>query len=245
MSGINYFCLGDFCSEDHDIILTSSPPEVFAERDVEVVSVPGRSGDLICDNGRYKNITIQYECAIIPSDWETLREAAIHAVSVLKPSAGYQRLTTTYDPNHFRMARISSSVSVESIVEQAGTFKLSLDCKPQRYLTSGEFALSLDSPAVLVNNTGFPALPLIKIYGSGEGTLIVGSVTVQINELEDFLYLDCDLQDAYKQVEGDAVVNKNNSISASVFPVLEQGDSLVSWAGGIERVEITPRWWTL
>ena len=28
----------------------------------------GRSGDVIIDNGRYKNVTVKYSCAILPED---------------------------------------------------------------------------------------------------------------------------------------------------------------------------------
>lgn len=43
--------------------IASSP-----ERDVNVISVPGRNGDLVIDNGRFKNITIEYKCVIDGSD---------------------------------------------------------------------------------------------------------------------------------------------------------------------------------
>lgn len=53
--------------------------------------------------------------------------------------------------------------------------------------------------------------------------------------------LDSEVQNAY-----DGTTNKNNSISISGgFPVLEHGESLISYGGGITAVNITPRWWML
>ena len=81
MNEINYFCFGDFCSAENDIIITSPPQEVIAERDVEVISVMGRSGDLVRDNERFKNVSISYECAVMPSDERSMREAIARAIA--------------------------------------------------------------------------------------------------------------------------------------------------------------------
>lgn len=243
MTGINRFILAGFDSEEFGIIITAPPPEIFAERDVESICISGRSGDLIRDNGRYKNVTLRLECAIIPSDSESLRDAAIHAMPVLNPIAEYQRMETTYDPDHFRMARVAKDVSVESIVEQAGTFELQFDCKPQRFLKSGEFAQKIDSPTILCND-GMTAAPIIKVYGTGDGTVTVGGNTVQLLGMEDSITLDCEMQNAYREVDG-LLENMNLHIFAPDFPVLLPGTNEVHWTGGVQWLEITPRWWTL
>jgi phage-related protein len=82
--------------------------------------------------------------------------------------------------------------------------------------------------------------PLITVYGAGAGTLTAGGRTVQLKSLDGWLTLDCDLQNAYKGTQ-----NKNNTIFAPEFPVLPPGESAVTWTGGVTRVEIIPRWWTL
>lgn len=245
MNGINGFTLGDFDSKEYGIIMTAPPPEVFAERDVEVFSIAGRSGDLTKDNGRYKNFQLSYTCAIFPVEGKSLRQTAIDAVDALRVAAGYQRLENTYTPDYFRCARITGGLSISSIVEQAGEFTLTFDCKPQRFLIDGETAVSFQEPSILINHTNEIALPLITVYGNGAGELSVGGVTVSILELEDQLTLDCEIQNAYRQVGDAPPENKNSEISAPVFPSLNPGVNAVSWTGEITRVEIIPRWWTL
>ena len=85
-----------------------------------------------------------------------------------------------------------------------------------------------------------PSLPLNTLYGNGSGTLSVGDTVVTIKDMSGSLTLDCDLQDAYQGTQ-----NKNSSISAPSFPVLETGDNIISFTGGVNRVEIIPRWWHL
>ena len=245
MNEINHFCFGDFCSADHNIILTAQPQEVFAERDVETVSIAGRSGDLIRDNGRYKNVTVSFDCAIIPDDTCNMREALIAAIDQLNPTADYRRLTSTYAPGYFRMARVTSGISVSSIVEQAGTFKLAFDCKPQRFLEAQENETLLVEATDFWNPCGQPSKPLITVYGTGPGTLTIGNTTVEIKYMDDQITLDCDLMTAYRKVGDAPAENKNSDIHAPEFPELAPGANRISWDGGIERIAVIPRGWTL
>ena len=70
--------------------------------------------------------------------------------------------------------------------------------------------------------------------------LRIGEYSVQFKNIEEYVMLDCDTQNAYKGTE-----NKNNTISAATFPKLEHGENQIGWSGGITGIEITPRWWTL
>ena len=56
---ISTFYLGTDSAENYGIIMTAPPDHVIAERDIERKEVPWRSGDVIIDNGRYKNITVK------------------------------------------------------------------------------------------------------------------------------------------------------------------------------------------
>lgn len=245
MNGINYFCYGEFCSADHDIIITEPPAEVIAERDAENVSIPGRSGDLILDNDRYKNVSIVFECAVIPASGKTLRDAISSIAGSLSTTAEYKRLTSTYDPDHFRMARVSSGISVKNIADQAGTFKVLFDCKPQRFFVSYEKPVAMETAGSFWNASNQPAKPLITLYGSGPGILTVGNVTVDILKLADHITLDCDLMTAYRKIGEGATENKNSDIYALDFPALLPGETRISWSGGIKNITIIPRGWEL
>lgn len=245
MNELNGFYLNGHSSRNYGIIMTEPPKIVFAEEEVEPISVAGRSGDLVVSLGRYKNATIPYKCALLPEDDQSLREAAVYALKLLRPSSIYMRLENTYHPESYRMARISDQISITSIVEQAGTFTVNFDCKPQRFLKAGEHPITMSAAGSLWNPTGFPALPLITVYGSGAGTLTVGEVTVEIKSMEDCIIFDSDPQDAYRVAASGALENMNGNINAPDFPVLSAGEIPISWTGGITKVEIIPRWWTL
>lgn len=245
MDGLSKFVFGGLSSDAFGIIMREAPAEVTPARDITVLPIEGRDGDLLQDNGRYKNVHIPYKCAVLPDASSDLRKTAIEICAYLAMTPAYKRLENTYDPDHFRMARVYSEITVESIVEQAGIFTVNFDFKPQRFLKLGEHAVEFTESGVFCNPTLFPAKPIITVYGTGAGVVTVGDQTVTIKAIEDQIVLDCDLQQAYRQLGDGAPENMNGNIKAPVFPQLLAGENPVQWTGDIERVEIIPRWWTL
>ena len=106
-------------------------------RDVEVVHVPGRNGDVIFDNGGFMNQTITYPgCCIeerFPENFAGLR-------NFLMATSDYCELRDSYHPGEFRLARYNGPLDPDVHTargNQSGIFDLSFDCMPQRFLDSG------------------------------------------------------------------------------------------------------------
>lgn len=232
------FAFGGKSCRDFGVVCSGSGTYGAPERDVESVEVPGRSGTLLIDKGRWKNISVTYPCFIVRDFAESM--AGLRAW--LLSRRGYQRLEDGYDPTHYRLAQFRAALSPEVAAGgRAANFDVAFDCKPQRYLVSGETAVSMTNGGTLTNPTLFDALPLITVTGSGAGALTVGGVVVTINSMpEETLVLDCETQDARG-----ATANRNSVISAPVFPSLAPGATAISWTGDIESVSVVPRWWTL
>lgn len=109
------------------------------ERDVDKVEVPGRSGDLIFDNGRFKNVELHYEYCFIASNTSDFDTKFSELKNFLLSDPGYHRLEDTYHPDEYRMAAFLGPIEVSMDASlEIGTFDLVFDCKPQRYLKSGE-----------------------------------------------------------------------------------------------------------
>jgi phage-related protein len=82
---------------------------------------------------------------------------------------------------------------------------------------------------------------LITVYGTGPGTVTVGSVTLNIISLTDYLKIDCEEMNVYRET----AENKNNCVSLGEYPSIPEGKSKVTFTGGITSVDIMPRWWML
>lgn len=233
---------GGVRSGDYGVYLTDVHTGASPRRDVSFKSVAGRSGDLILDNQRWSNLDITYSMAI-PTNFSGRFDAFKAALLSLE---GYQRLTDSIYPDVYRMAIIRDPISPETMrYNRTGVFDIVFHCKPQRFLTAGAFTQSYTAPASIYNRYGFSAKPLITIWGSGTGTVTVGATTVKILGMTDHIILDCDLQNAYRQMSDGAPLNMNGNIYAPQFPVLAKGENPVSWTGGVTQIDIVPRWWIL
>lgn len=234
---INYFTLNGKKSRDFGLYITGSGAFNAPERDVEVIQVPGRNGNLIIDQGRFKNVTQSYK-AFIHQNFTANSE---NVRAWLLSDAGYRRLEDTYNPQTFRLARFAGPLNMDVRALCSGAeMELFFDCKPQRFLKTGEQLLTLTASGVVRNPTQFAASPLLNVVGSGSGVLTIGSETIEISKIDDTLTIDCELQDAYSRG-----VSKNDTVALSDFPQLHPGPNNVYFSGGITAVEIIPRWWTL
>ena len=238
MGNRNYFTFDGVSSETFDAYISGKGVFTSPEPDYEVQEVPGLNGDLHFNNNRYKNVSGTYDCFIL----ENFKENFTNLKTQLLARNKYCRLTDTYFPGQFRLARVKSSIEpdmVDSLI--AGSFTLEFDCKPQRFLTSGETEVTLNSSGSTLTNPGMPSKPLLKVYGSSSGgTVTFGGKTIPISTIDSYVMLDCETQNAYK-----GTANKNSTISIMRFPELATGSNTISWTGSITKIDITPRWWVL
>lgn len=206
-------------------------------RDVDIVSVPGRNGDLTFDNGRFNNISVAYDAFITEKFNENI--AALRAF--LGSLTGYKRLEDTYHPDEYRMALFTAGVQPKTTtLNRAGSFTLTFNCKPQRFLKSGERPIEFEAGGSVLNNTLFEARPLLRVYGTG--TFGIGSTTITITSANDYTDIDCDLMDAYKDGTN---CNANVTLNSGSFPVLSPGSNGVTLGTGITKIIIYPRFYTI
>lgn len=224
-------------SADCRIQVAHPPGYAYPERDYTITHIPGRNGDIIQDNGCYKNVERTYEVSFDAPNEDFATYA--NAVSAwLHSTTGYARLEDSYEPNYYRMATYQESNIFENLYNQAGTATIVFECKPQRFLKTGDNIITIQNSLTIMNPTGFEAYPLFKVTGTS-GVLTVNGNSITFSSIDNFVMLDCELQDAYKEN-----INKNSTISGT-FPVLKTGSNTISWTGGISSVTMKPRWWTI
>lgn len=225
-------------SDDVGVVVEYSPPLNGPERVLETVQVPGRSGGLLIDTGAFRNYEQAYE--IYFSSGRDKAPAGARAVRAwLMGPSGYQRLEDSYDPDTYRMALFAGPVDFENWMLRRGRATLEFDCQPQRWLKSGEQPVAVESGQKLYN-LWRPAKPLITF--TGNGTLTVGGSTVTVTGTIGEVTLDCELQDAY---QGNTNLNGSVEVENHAWPVLDPGETQITFAGGISGVKIIPRWWRL
>lgn len=175
----NSLQFGSVDSSDYGIFISGEGVFNSPERAVEIVTVPGRNGAVVIDQGRYENISVEYPAGVFGDDQTEFRTKLSQFRNALKAQLGYQRLTDTYHPDEYRMGVFVDAIEVDPVrYNTAGEFKLIFNCKPQRFLTSGEEAVSVTSGDSIVNPTLFDAQPILSLQG--QGGLTIGNQFINV-----------------------------------------------------------------
>ena len=130
-------------SRTYGVYITGSAVYNAPEREVEMISIPGRNGQLALDKGRFENIEVTYPAGIYADTEEEFAEAVSNFRNFLCSRKGYVRIEDEYNPNEYRMGIYKSGFNVEVAGHKAGEFEITFDCKPQRWLKSGEEAVTI------------------------------------------------------------------------------------------------------
>ena len=209
------------------------------ERKYDEVKVAGRNGTLLLDEHSFKNISVEYPAFAVDDMPQRVRDF----VNYMNSFAGYQRLEDTYAPDVFRLAQYKGGMSVKSkgYMNRQGEFDIEFNCKPQRFLKSGEIPQTFNTNGSFYNRTNFASQPFLRVYGSAAGTVGLGSYIITISQINEYVDIDCELMDAYK---GATNCNANVSFNADEIKLLS-GTNGITFTGGITSVILTPRTYIL
>ena len=234
----------NIASDTLDIVVETIPDYEMPLKKYERVHVPGRNGDIIIDNGDYENVDRVYNVAIVRDG----ASAPIVSRDLSKwlNQPGYHRLEDSYQPDVYMLATYQSGNTITNVFNEAGRAELVFNRMPQRFLKSGEVPIIYDVGDGVENTISNPtdqvALPIIKVYGMGSGTVTIGAHIMSISSMNGYLYIDSTKEDIYKDLS-----NMNGYVTiTNGFPKLvSYGDLPVKFTGGVTRVDIVPNWWVI
>lgn len=224
-------------SKDFKVYLSDAEQYGMPERDVETIDIEGRNGNLVLDNGRYKNREISYPCIIVDNFMENYSAF----IGYILNQRGYIRIESSFNPDEYVLGVYKGKIDPKTTVfREKGSFEIDFDRKPQRFIKKGEIPIEFSSNGNLFNTYTGVALPLVRVYGTG--SISIGNTTITVNSVNQYVDIDCDIQDAYK---GTTNCNGNITLNNGRFFELEPGLNNISIGNGISKIEITPRWWRL
>lgn len=236
--GVNFFVFNGESSLDHGLYVGGQGTFNAPQRDVTKVAIPGRNGDLIKDNGRWLNISVPYNIVIM----DDFKYNADEVRAWLCEPESYARLEDTYNPDFYRLARLAESIDFStSAFNKTGKATVIFDCKPQRFLKSGEALVQQTKNMMIFNPTRYASKPLIRVTCAGSGTVTVGLFTITLSDISTYVDIDCETQDCFA-----GTTSLNNKVTLSDgFPVLMPRGNMISWTGDVTGVSIAGRWYTI
>ena len=165
-----------------------------------------------------------------PADYENYQFKVLERELASGTSIYYEAFTDTESTDIINTALVKRN----RLVEDRNKIKIVSTVIPN---TSMKSAIST------MVSSGDDLYDVIFGYGGYTMYFAINNYVRDMNTFED-ITLDCEDMDAYRVADG-LLVNCNGLIYAPEFPVLQPGENVVSWSGGIDHVEIIPRWWTL
>lgn len=172
---------GEIDTRGFDVFISGDAVFDSPDRDIEMVEIPGRNGSFALDKGRFANIEVTYPAGIGEMNASSFKRKIEGLRNALASQRGYQRLEDDYNGEEYRMAIYKGGLEVSPASLKAGQFDIVFDCKPQRFLKSGDIESNITSGDTITNPTLFESHPLLKIEGYGnininDESIIVNSV---------------------------------------------------------------------
>lgn len=235
-------------STDYGIVIEKRPPQNHGAKRGEAYTIAGRNGTYFREDGTYDNYIQPYEIAIRQG---MTRRADLRAADVaawLLGSSGFCRLEDGFEPEFFRLARYAGPLNIEQILNAWGRCTLEFDCRPERWLVSGEEPISTLFGSIY-NPTPNYARPLIKMSG-GTDTLSLtlnGTKVIEVTGQgsNNPVIIDCDAA-TITDASGENIMGAATFyLPYNEFPKLAPGANTIFFGSNVTAYEITPRWWVL
>ena len=224
---VPYFIFNNIDSKDYLII--NKLPSIFkAERNIEKIEVEGRDGFLTIDDETYKGAIKSVECTI-----KDLKDIDF----LCNWLNGGGEVIFSNEPEKIYKAVIINQIEFKKVFVNFHSFLIQFEVQPHKYSIGNEI-ITLESVGTIFNSGSANSKPIIKVFGTGAITLVVNGFGVVLTNVIDYVTIDSDLQDAYK----DSLLM--NNYMTGEFSELIPGTNTISWTGTVSRLEIIPnfRW---
>ena len=189
-----------------------------------MISIPGRNGSFALDKGRFENIEVTYPAGIYAQTESDFAQGISDFRNFLASRQGYVELSDDYNTGEYRLAVYKSGLDVSPEQLRAGEFEITFECKPQRFLTSGETEETIANGGTITNPTLFDARPMLEVWGAGtiefggQSVTVNGSAPIGMIQLAPASYGNYSVSfDQSILNNGDVITDYDNAVSLSLL----------------------------
>jgi phage-related protein len=231
---------GGESSSGYGMVVAEAPAYERPKRKETIYTVPGRNGAIIFQEDAWEDVPRTYKVWLAEDSNDSLVEKVDAFEAWLNAQNGYTRLEDNFEPDVYRLAYYSGGIGFTNNLTQYGEATLSFTCRAERFLKSGETAVTVTNGYTLVNPTKFASKPLIHIEATNQTVSITIKGKTITAEVADYINIDCDQMNAYRLV----AENRNSKISGP-FPTIAPGNNTITITGTTSLVTITPRYFSI
>lgn len=216
-----YFIFNNVKSTDLGIIIKELPPIIKAEKDIDIITVSGRNGNLHIDNGFYKSKTYTITCVLID-------ETKINDIKSLLDGTGTLEISS--ESNIEYQATVLNQISFDKYLKYLKEFAINFELYPIGYSKNTiSNTYSNENNTFEVGGT-YKVSPTLIVEGTGTITLN----NRQVEVLESGITIDCELMNCTKNN-----LNANDKVNLDEFPALVVGENTLVLGTGITSVQLS------
>jgi len=216
-----YFTFNGIKSTSLGIVIKELPPIAKSEKDIDIVTVSGRNGNLHIDNGTYKAKKYKIVCILCDT-------TKINNIKTLLDGSGTLELSS--EPGLEYRATVVNQIDFSKYLTYLKEFVINFDVEPVAYNKTSTSNTYTDSSNTFTVGGTFNVAPQITVNGIGTITLN----NTQVEVLETGITIDCLLMNCTKNS-----LNKNDKVNLDEFPTLLVGNNTLVLGNGITSVNIT------
>lgn len=245
------FKFGDSWISELGAISTETPPVEIAQRDYELIDIPGKDGSDYIDNGRYNNVEFTRSISLIGRKNFPVEDKAANFINTYAYLQGYQPFEDTDHNDMMTEAVLTNFNEINRKLRTLNTATLKFSRKPYWYPKSGleyrEMNLSPATPTLTFDNPFMlPSKPLIVFTTTGGSPAFFQYRVITNGEQKDYdcpsvpggmtLIIDCEKCNAfYNGNRAPFDIPEGFGIGSSSIQIISAKERIAS-------ARIAPRW---
>ena len=227
---------------------------------VDVISVPGRNGDVINSDGSFANRRARVTAYVYRPDFVQKSLGVIY--KWIFGASTYRELVSSGDLEHYYRARVVNGGEVSDKIGKLLPFTIEFDCEPIRYSRDAEEYIEIPMGAGIYNASTVNAYPIYKIYYRNfpdhwvGQPLVMAHIFLRDSSNEDVGEIGIQIRSAPTASSGTVIFDSKTfgsefSPDAATHPLrvvssngapLTPGVQFFYWGDTIEKIEMIPRW---
>jgi phage-related protein len=214
-------------TQDYKLRVTALPPIQIAQKRVELITIPGRSGYLTQWDGSYEEVAKTAAFFYKDECPEAIARLILEGKTI----------TFSNEPDKVYDYRIDIATDLIKTISTWHQFEVQIICNPVKREIEPASITAGASPIMLISPCNHPAYPTITLTGTGDVTLTVGDQEISLTGISPSITIDGDLMECY---QSDTLTSDKMT---GDFPVIGAGETIsISWTGSVTKAEILPNW---
>jgi phage-related protein len=203
------------------IIVEETPKISKGKKNIDIYTIPGRSGFLSIDNGTYDSFVISVSCHFNENaNFDEIKEYL----------DGYG--TISLDGQREYTGIIQNSISFEKVL-MFKKFVVQFLVNPiAEDINSTTYNVESSSDILTISGATAEINPIVEITGSGDATITINNKSFVLYDMDGKFILDC----KSKVITKDGI-NVSNKMQYD-FPKLYNGENTIDYVGNISEFKI-------